>query len=438
MKSAELKRRFEHLLRDEAGFTRAASKYATSLAARVFLDGTTFQNEHSTMSNDDQILEAIEASKKAFAEYRAAAEARMTALERFEAKATGRPGNGGHESGGAIVLNRGGRRVEGFDRSNKDVKRFNDFFRSGSDGEFKSMSDGSGPDGGFGVPTVIDSAMEQILFQSNPLRAVFKIVPVTTTRYHKLVNTLGWTSTWVAETAARPPTSNAQLVDLQPNAAELYANPQASQWMMDDFQFDAATWIVDQCGQSIAEQEAIGFLLGTGANQPQGLLTIATATTGDAARPFGTAQYFPSGAAATLAPTNALDVFQNMLYSMRPGYRQQDCVWLMNPLTLSTIATLKDTLGRFLVQPSVMVGQPQTLLGKAIIECESMPVIAANAIAVVLINGQRAYEIVDRYGIRVLRDPFSNKPFCGFYTTKRVSGFVVNTQAVKFLKISVA
>jgi HK97 family phage major capsid protein len=208
--------------------------------------------------------------------------------------------------------------------------------------------------------------------------------------------------------------------------------------MLVDFQFDAASWIVYQVGQAFAEQEAIGFLTGAGGTQPQGLLTVPIAATGDATRAFGTVQYWPSGAAATLLGSDPLSVFQNMLYSLRPGYRQQDCVWLMNPLTLATIASLKDSLGRFLVQPSIMIGQPQTLLGKEIVECESMPVIAANAIAVVLINGMRAYEIVDRYGIRVLRDPFSNKPYTNFYTTKRVSGFVVNTQAVKFLKIAVS
>ena len=65
---------------------------------------------------------------------------------------------------------------------------------------------------------------------------------------------------------------------------------------------------------------------------------------------------------------------------------------------------------------------------------EDMPALAANSLSLSFGDFRTAYQIVDRIGIRVLRDPFTSKPFVKFYTTKRVGGGVVNFEAIKFLK----
>jgi HK97 family phage major capsid protein len=37
-----------------------------------------------------------------------------------------------------------------------------------------------------------------------------------------------------------------------------------------------------------------------------------------------------------------------------------------------------------------------------------------------------------------LRDPFSNKPYVGFYIVKRVGGALMNTEALQLIKFSVS
>jgi len=388
-----------------------------------------------TQMDNSQILAEIERGNAFMAQ-------QALTIEKLEAKLK-RPlnGNVGEGGGSGVQTTHAKPRISQFDRSDPDVKAFNKFFREPGVGTFesKALDVTTSGDGGAAVPTVIDSIIESLLFQYNPLRKVFKVVPITTnaSKYHKLINVLGWTTGWVGEQAARTATGTATLLDLVATDGQIYANPQATQTMIDDVFFDAAQWVVDQIGLSFAEQESIAFLTGTGVNMPVGLLTMPTAATSDATRAFGTAEYVPSGAASTLLSTDPLTALQTLFYKLRPGYRQ-NAQWLMNPATLAALASAKDTLGRFLIQPSIMLGQPQTLLGKEIVECEAMPQIAANALAIALVDGERCYEIIDRFGIRVLRDPFSNKPFIGFYCTKRVSGMPVNSQAVKFLKIAVS
>lgn len=299
------------------------------------------------------------------------------------------------------------------------------------------MSTGSGPDGGFAVPRQIDSLIEAVLFKQSPVRRFAQIVQVSTPDYHKLVNTRGWAANWVGETAACPATATAELYDINPPMGELYANPQATQQMLDDVFFDAGTWIAQEIGLAFGAAESDAFLNGSGITQPRGLLTVPTSSATDATRPFGTAQYLPTGASGAFNGTaaNRLDMFQAAIYAMRPGYRQ-GAVWLMSPTTLSIIATMKDTLGRFLVQPAIMVGQPQTLLGYEIVECEHMPEIAAGSLSIVFANLARGYLIADRIGTKVLVDPFSNKPNVGYYCTRRLGGAMLNSECVKLVKFA--
>jgi HK97 family phage major capsid protein len=110
----------------------------------------------------------------------------------------------------------------------------------------------------------------------------------------------------------------------------------------------------------------------------------------------------------------------------------------MNPITLSTLAQVKDTIGRPIMVPSQVVGQPPTIIGYPAIECERMPLMGANAFPNAFGNFMRGYIIVDRIGIRVRRDPFSNKPYVGFYTTRRTRGQVMNSECIKLIKCAVS
>jgi HK97 family phage major capsid protein len=83
-----------------------------------------------------------------------------------------------------------------------------------------------------------------------------------------------------------------------------------------------------------------------------------------------------------------------------------------------------------------VAGTPETLLGYAVTRAEDMPALATNSLSLAFGDFAQAYQIVDRQGIRVLRDPYTSKPYVKFYTTKRVGGGVVNFEAIKLMKFA--
>lgn len=305
-----------------------------------------------------------------------------------------------------------------------------------------SMSTGSDPDGGYGVPTVIDSEIEKLLLDLSPMRRICKVIPVSTPDYKKLVNTGGLASGWVGETQERPETSTPQLALLTPFMGEIYANPAATQQSLDDMSFDVESFLQEGIADEFADQEGAAFITGNGILKPKGLLAYPTATTADATRPFGTLQYFKSGdasgfvtASATVSPADCLI---SLIYGVRKAYRKGS-VFLMNSNTLSVISKFKDAVnGLPIWRQSLTEGQPSTLLGYPVEEDENMPDIGANAFPIAFGNFKRGFTIVDRMGTRVLRDAFTNKPYVHFYSTRRVGSFLNNSQAIKLLKIETA
>lgn len=106
----------------------------------------------------------------------------------------------------------------------------------------------------------------------------------------------------------------------------------------------------------------------------------------------------------------------------------------MNSTTLGAVRKLKDSTGNYLWSPSLIAGQPSQILGYGVEENADIPDIATGNISVAFGNWKRGYLIVDRMGTRVLRDPYTNKPYVHFYTTKRVGGMLQDSLAIKLLK----
>jgi len=323
---------------------------------------------------------------------------------------------------------------------------FQAFARKGIDNGLRdleiqaAMSTGSDPDGGYAVPTTIDSTIEKLLLDLSPMRKICTVIPIDTPNYHKLVNTAGTASGWVGETDARPETSSPTLAKLLPYLGEIYANPGATQTSLDDLGFNVEQFLAESIGEEFALREGEALITGTGIKTPKGLLTFPTATTADATRAFGTLQHLVTGdatgfkvASATVSPA---DILVDLLYSVRRPYRQ-GAVWMMNSNTLSVISKFKDAVnGLPIWQRGLSEAQPSTLLGYAIEENENMPDIGADAFPIAFGNFKRAFVIVDRSQTRMLRDPYTSKPYVMFYSTRRVGNFLQNSQAVKLLKIS--
>lgn len=300
----------------------------------------------------------------------------------------------------------------------------------------KAWSVGTAADGGYAVPEQIDRAIEKLLRDISPMRSVANIVRVGTSDYKKLVNVNGIASGWVGETAARPATNTSQLAEVAPPMGEVYANPQVTQQALDDLMFDAEAELMDQLMEELAVAEGAAFTSGNGTNKPKGFLDYTTAATADSSRAFGTLEHIATGVSADFAASNKADVLFTTVASLKKGYRA-GALWQMNKGLLFEVLRIKDTTGQYLWQPSIQdSGLGIKLLGFNVEENEDMPAKAANSLSIAFGNFRRGYTIVDRMGMRMLRDPYTNKPYVGFYTTKRVGGAVVNSQAIKLVKFA--
>lgn len=311
------------------------------------------------------------------------------------------------------------------------------YLRRGIDGgvEMKSLSGASGAEGGFAVPREIDGLIAATLKSLSPIRSLASVVQTGTSGYRKLIATGATAAGWVGETAPRPETASRSFAEIAPPSGELYANPAASQAMLDDAMFDVEAWLADEIARQFAVAEGAAFVTGSGVNRPKGFLTHATTNEKDGVRAFGTVQYVASGASGNFAAVSPQDRLVELIHALRPPYRQ-GASWVMNSDTLARIRKFKTSDGAFIWQPGLVEGQAATLLGYPVIEAEDMPDVAADSLSIAFGNFRDAYLIADRGETRILRDPFSNKPFVHFYATKRVGGALVNSEAVKFLKFA--
>jgi HK97 family phage major capsid protein len=303
-------------------------------------------------------------------------------------------------------------------------------------GETKAASIGVGPKGGVSVPVVIDEVIDRVLRAQSPLRSVAQVVEIGSANYRKLITTTGVISGWVSETAARPETETPDFAEIAPPMGELYANPAASQAMLDDAVFDVEGWLGEEIGREFARAEGVAFVSGDGINKPRGFLSAPNSALDDSARAFGTLQFVTSGAAGGFAATNPQDRLIDLVHALAAPYRQ-GAVWVMNSGTLARVRKMKDLDGAFLWQPALAADQPATLLGYPVIEAAAMPDIGTDSLSIAFGNFQAGYLIAQRRETVVLRDPFSNKPFVHFYATKRVGGAVVDSRAIKLMRFSV-
>ncbi len=326
--------------------------------------------------------------------------------------------------------------LEGATAASPELKGFvDDYLRQGRETQLKSISGAVAADGGYAVPREIDALIAAQLKAISPIRAIAQVVQIGTSGFRKLVTSAGTASGWVSETAARPETTAPKFNEIAPPMGELYANPAASQAMLDDAEFDLEGWLANEIAAEFARAEGAAFVNGTGTNQPKGFLGAATSNAADAARPFGTLQFVASGNASGFDTAPELKLI-DLVHSLRSGHRQ-GASFVMNSKTLAAVRKFKAADGSFLWQAGVMEGQPARLLGYPVVEAEDMPDVGANAFPIAFGNFKAGYLIAERKTTTILRDPFTNKPFVNFYATKRVGGQVLDSDAIKLLKVSV-
>ncbi|GMN02268.1 phage major capsid protein [Erythrobacter sp. MTPC3] len=318
--------------------------------------------------------------------------------------------------------------------ASEEVKGFVDgYLRRGRETEVKSINGSVPSDGGYAVPRTIDAMIARELAEISPIRSLAQVVQTGTSGYRKLVATGGTASGWVSETAGRPETSAPNFAEIAPPGGDLYANPAASQSMLDDAGFDIESWLANEIAIEFARAEGAAFVGGTGIDQPEGFLTAPTGTGEDGVRAFGQIQYIGSGDAAGFDAAPEAKLI-DLIHSLKAGHRQ-GASFVMNSATLATVRKLKTADGAFLWQPGMVEGQPDRLLGYPVVEAEDMPDVASSEFPIAFGNFRHGYLIAEHSATKVLRDPFTNKPFVHFYATKRVGGKVLDSNAIKLLKI---
>ncbi len=297
--------------------------------------------------------------------------------------------------------------------------------------DLKALTQGTDAQGGYVAPPELDRMIEARLMQASPMRQIATVRQTSATVFRKPVS-LGATSAWAAETGARTETTAPTLDLLEFPAAELYAMPAATQTLLDDAYADIDEWLAEEVETSFAAQESAAFVTGNGTNKPRGFLDYDMIA--NASHAWDKIGFILSGADGGFASSNPADRIIDLVYALPSRFRA-NARFTMNRQTVSAVRKLKDGDGNYLWRPSA-AGEGSSLLGYPVTELEDMPVVATGAFAIAFGDFRKGYLIVDRQGARVLRDPYSAKPYVLFYTTKRVGGGVQNFDAIKVMKFS--
>lgn len=356
-----------------------------------------------------------------------------SALEELQRKIAALAVNGGGNDNGTTPERRAHRQA------------FNQFVRKGTnesalrDLEVKAaLTSDSDPDGGFIVPEETDATISRALEVVSAIRRLADVQTVGTSQYKALHNLGGAGAGWVGEQQSRSETNTPRLVEMTFPMGEIYAMPGATQTMLDDGRINVDAWLASEVQIKFAEYENAAFVSGNGVNKPKGFLDTTNGVVANASWVWGKVGFVVSGASGafvtTSATANAYDKLLDLYHALRAGYRGS-AAWLMSDATLAEVRKVKDNDGAYIYTPPNAT-EPGSILGKTIEVEDNMPSIAANSFSIAFADWKRAYKILDRFGTRVLRDPFSNKPYVMFYTTKRVGGGIRDYEAMKLMKFS--
>ena len=300
----------------------------------------------------------------------------------------------------------------------------------GLEGKSLTTSDG---EGGYIAPIEAESMIDRALDNASPFRSIALVRRVGSGQFRKPVSAGGIEAGWAGETDSRTETTAPTLDLLEFPAGELYAMPAATQNLLDDGVADVDQWLADEVRDVFSAQETAAFITGDGVNKPRGLLSYAQVD--DAAHSWGKIGTVSTGVDGAFDDDAPVDALLDLVYAPKTRYRAE-ASFVMNRRTVSAIRKFKDADGNYIWQPATQAGAPSTLLGYKLTEAEDMPDIGSAATPIAFGDFRRGYLIVDRQGVRVLRDPYSAKPYVLFYTTKRVGGGVQDFNAIKLLKFA--
>ena len=309
-------------------------------------------------------------------------------------------------------------------------RNFSTYIRRGSDAFLKKMgapaletrllSVDRDPGGGYWVKPEMSARIASIVFETSPVREFAAIETIATDSLELIADNNQAGFGWVAEQETRAETTTPDIGKRVIHAHEQYAEPRVTQKLLDDAGFDVEGWLSRKVAERFARAEATAFVAGTGVGQPRGIVTYPSGTSDVQIEQVG------SGTSGAVTADGIFD----LVYSLKSPYLR-NARFMAARLTIRDIRKLKDGNGNYLWERNLQVGQPFNLLGYPVHQADDVAAVAGGSLSIIFGDFRTAYTVVERFGTRVLRDPFTTKPFIKLYTTRRVGGDVVNFEALK-------
>lgn len=302
----------------------------------------------------------------------------------------------------------------------------------------KAMTVASDPDGGYLVTPDMTGRVVGKIYDTTPMRQIANVQTISTDALEGTYDRDEVSYGWVGETGTRSETDTPELGVWRIPVHEMYAMPKASQKLLDDAVLDVGAWLEGKIANKFARASNDKFINGLGVTSPRGLATYTTAATADSSRTWGVLEHVATGTSSDFGstPATAQDKLIDVVQALNPAYRN-GARFLCPRAVIAKVRKFKEaTTNAYIWQPGFTAGQPSTILGYPVTESEDMPALASGSLSLAFGNFMEGYQIVDRLGIRILRDPYTAKPFVLFYATARTGGAVVNFDAIKFIKFS--
>jgi len=324
--------------------------------------------------------------------------------------------------------------------------QFKTFMQEGVDGLRAKGADlqiSTDAQGGYSLPEELRQEIIRLEKEVSPLRGVVSVASASTTDVKQLVSVGDAASGWVGETDARSQTNAPELAQRSATFGEVYARPRIYQHMLEDSFFNAEAWLAGEVARQFAEVEGQAFLNGDGSNKPVGILNGLTLSSSSAANDVtGAYEVINNGVDGALGATDAaiIDNLRAVVLSVKTGYLPES-KFMMNRATHNVLAQLKNGDGEYFLQRNLTDSAAARLFGYDIIINEDMadiPATTGDACPILFGNFARAYQIVDRVGVSMLRDPYTNPGSVMFYTRKRTGSMVLDASALKVVAVSKA
>lgn len=313
------------------------------------------------------------------------------------------------------------------------------FLRKGNDHglsalERKAYQMGSDVDGGYLVDEEMAAEIDRVAKTVSTVRDLADVRTIGKASFEFRVKTAGMAARWVGEGEAGGETTNAKYAKIEIYAEEMECEPWVYNTTLEDADIDLVGDLTEEAGTSFGEAEGAAFVSGNGVKKPRGFLSYDIAA--NASYSWGSVGYIASGGAGAFASSNPGDNIIDLLHSLKATYRN-GATMLMADTTLAALRKIKDGSGSFyLFNPDPTGEFDGIVLGKPVVVDDNVPVIAANSYSIAYANWKRAYRIVDRRGITLIRDNITAKGTTKFNFRKRVGGGIRNFEAIKLMKFA--